>query len=169
MEHCRRPTAGNDHLRKRSVSLHWHRLSVVAGRNYYYKRCPRKHPGILFGAVAPGLATSLPSESPGFYAALQAIERLDLRAVEIPVSIYPVSGLDLEALRSALDQHPIRACWFMPNFQNPTGTSLSTEKKRASGRMLREKRSPPYRRRRLQVRFSRDLPLARKRSTRRGL
>ena len=39
-------------------------------------------------------------ESPGFYAALQAIERLDLRAVEIPVD--PASGLDLAALEEAL-------------------------------------------------------------------
>ena len=66
-------------------------------------------------------------EAPGFYAALQALERLDLRAVEIPVD--PRTGLDLDALANALDRHDIRACWFMTNFQNPTGVTLSAEKR----------------------------------------
>ncbi|MGF6937058.1 DNA-binding transcriptional MocR family regulator [Paraburkholderia sp. UCT70] len=110
----------------------------------------------LMAVTRPGDVVAV--ESPGFYAALQAIERLDLRAVEIPVN--PVSGLDLDALRSALEQHPIRACWFMPNFQNPTGTSLSVEKKRALVEMLREKQVPlieddVYQ----ELHFSRDRPL----------
>lgn len=110
----------------------------------------------LMAVTRPGDVVAV--ESPGFYAALQAIERLDLRAVEIPVD--PVSGLDLGALRSALEQHPIRACWLMPNFQNPTGTSLSVEKKRALVEMLREKQVPlieddVYQ----ELHFSRDRPL----------
>ncbi|SAL05829.1 GntR family transcriptional regulator [Caballeronia arationis] len=110
----------------------------------------------LMAVTRPGDVVAV--ESPGFYAALQAIERLDLRAVEIPVD--PVSGLDLDALQSALKQHPIRACWFMPNFQNPTGTSLSIEKKRALVEMLREKQIPlieddVYQ----ELHFSRDRPL----------
>jgi len=110
----------------------------------------------LMAVTRPGDAVAV--ESPGFYAALQAIERLDLRAVEIPV--HPVAGLDLDVLRGAFEQHPIRACWFMPNFQNPTGTSLSVEKKRALVEMLREKQVPlieddVYQ----ELHFSRDRPL----------
>jgi DNA-binding transcriptional MocR family regulator len=110
----------------------------------------------LMAVTRPGDVVAV--ESPCFYAALQAIERLDLRAVEIPVD--PVLGLDIDALRSALAQHPIRACWFMPNFQNPTGTSLSVEKKRALVEMLREKQVPlieddVYQ----ELHFSRDRPL----------
>jgi DNA-binding transcriptional MocR family regulator len=81
----------------------------------------------LMAVTRPGDVVAI--ESPGFYAALQAVERLDLRAVEIPVD--SVSGLDLEALASALEKHPIRACWFMTNFQNPTGATMSQEKKKA--------------------------------------
>lgn len=110
----------------------------------------------LMAVTRPGDVVAV--ESPGFYAALQAIERLDLRAVEIPVD--PVSGLDLDALRDALEQHPIRACWFMPNFQNPTGTSLTVEKKRKLVEMLREKQVPlieddVYQ----ELHFSRERPL----------
>ena len=79
----------------------------------------------LMAVTRPGDVVAV--ESPGFYAALQAIERLDLRAVEIPVD--PRTGIDLDALADALGKHPIRACWFMTNFQNPTGATLSLEKK----------------------------------------
>jgi DNA-binding transcriptional MocR family regulator len=86
----------------------------------------------LMAVTRPGDVVAV--ESPGFYAALQAIERLDLRAVEIPVD--PVSGIDLQALSDALDKHPIRACWFMTNFQNPTGAAMPQEKKKALVELL---------------------------------
>jgi len=68
-------------------------------------------------------------ESPTFYAALQALERLQLKAVEI--ATHPRSGVDLDALASALDRHPIKACWFMPNFQNPLGSLMPEASKQA--------------------------------------
>ncbi|WP_431824485.1 PLP-dependent aminotransferase family protein [Burkholderia sp. F1] len=68
-------------------------------------------------------------ERPAFHAVLQAVQRLHLKAVEIPVD--PRTGLDLDALAEALDQHPIRACWLMTSFHNPTGATLSDERKRA--------------------------------------
>jgi DNA-binding transcriptional MocR family regulator len=68
-------------------------------------------------------------ESPGFYAGLQALERLKMKALEIPV--LPQGGLDLAALAEALKRHPVKACWFMTSFQNPTGTSMAEEKKKA--------------------------------------
>ncbi|PCE32453.1 aminotransferase-like domain-containing protein [Burkholderia ubonensis] len=68
-------------------------------------------------------------ERPAFHAVLQAVQRLHLKAVEIPVD--PRTGLDLDALAEALDRHPIRACWLMTSFHNPTGATLSDERKRA--------------------------------------
>jgi DNA-binding transcriptional MocR family regulator len=79
-------------------------------------------------------------ETPGFYGALQAIERFDLRAIEIPV--HPLTGLDLEALSNALENQPIRACWFMTNFQNPTGVTMSIEKKKALVELLEKHQVP---------------------------
>jgi DNA-binding transcriptional MocR family regulator len=86
----------------------------------------------LMAVTRPGDVVAV--ESPGFYAALQAIERLDLRAVEIPVD--PHTGLDLDALAQALEKQPIRACWFMTNYQNPTGATMSLEKKKALVELL---------------------------------
>jgi DNA-binding transcriptional MocR family regulator len=92
----------------------------------------------LMAVTRPGDVVAV--ESPGFYAALQAIERLDLRAVEIPVD--PVTGLDLDALSEALTKHPVRACWFMTNFQNPTGVTLSLERKKALVELLAKHEVP---------------------------
>jgi DNA-binding transcriptional MocR family regulator len=68
-------------------------------------------------------------ESPTFYASLQVLERLQLKAVEIPV--HPETGLDLHVLAQALAQYPVKACWCMTSFQNPTGASLSEANKQA--------------------------------------
>jgi DNA-binding transcriptional MocR family regulator len=92
----------------------------------------------LMAVTQPGDVVAV--ESPGFYAALQALERLGLRAVEIPVD--PATGLDLATLATALDKHPIRACWFMTNFQNPTGVTLSDAKKQALVELLAKHEVP---------------------------
>ncbi|MDK9777921.1 MULTISPECIES: PLP-dependent aminotransferase family protein [unclassified Vibrio] len=66
-------------------------------------------------------------ESPTFYGALQAIERLGLNAIE--VSVDAEDGHSLEQLAEVFKNHDIKACWLMTNFHNPTGTSLSAQKK----------------------------------------
>lgn len=68
-------------------------------------------------------------ESPTFYAALQALERIGLKAIEVPT--HPREGIDLEALALALERHAPKACWLMTNFQNPLGSLMSDEKKQA--------------------------------------
>ncbi len=124
---------GNEHLRRQialrymgmGISQPMEEIVVTNGALEALNLC-------LMAVTRPGDVVAV--ESPGFYAALQAIERLDLRAVEIPVD--PVTGLDLDALADALKKHPIRACWFMTNFQNPTGVTLSLEKKKALVELL---------------------------------
>jgi len=148
---------GNDHLRHQialryvvtGVSIPPEEIVVTNGALEALNLC-------LMAVTRPGDVVAV--ESPGFYAALQAIERLDLRAVEIPV--HPVTGLDLAALAAALDKHPIRACWFMTNFQNPTGVTLSDEKKKSLVDMLAARDVPlieddVYQ----ELHFSRDRPL----------
>ena len=67
-------------------------------------------------------------ESPAFYAALQAIERLGLKALSLTTS--PVTGLDLNALEMVLAREHVGACWLMPTFQNPTGALMPEANKR---------------------------------------
>lgn len=73
-------------------------------------------------------------ESPTFYAALQALERIGLKAIEVPT--HPREGIDLEALALAIERHKPKACWLMTNFQNPLGSLMPDEKKQALVELL---------------------------------
>lgn len=75
----------------------------------------------------PGDAVAI--ESPCFYACLQALERLGLKAIEVATD--PRDGIDLAALETAFARHRPTACWVMTNFQNPLGSAMDDDKKRA--------------------------------------
>lgn len=79
-------------------------------------------------------------ESPTFYAALQVLERLKLRAVE--VSTDPATGVDLDALAELLSRQRVAACWLMPNFQNPLGALMPRARKQALVALLAHHRVP---------------------------
>ncbi|EEX92593.1 hypothetical protein VIOR3934_04869 [Vibrio orientalis CIP 102891 = ATCC 33934] len=66
-------------------------------------------------------------ETPTFYGAIQAVERLGLQPIEIPVD--PKHGLSLKALEEAFKNNDVKAFWLMANFHNPTGSTLSNQKK----------------------------------------
>ena len=79
-------------------------------------------------------------ESPTFYSALQALERLKLRAVE--VATHPRDGIDLDSLAAVLQAHSVKACWFMPNFQNPLGCLMPPPCKQAMVELLARHQVP---------------------------
>ena len=79
-------------------------------------------------------------ESPTFYAALQAMERLGLQAIEVPT--HPREGIELAALEHALTRHKPAACWLMTNFQNPLGSLMSDSKKKALVELLARHQVP---------------------------
>ncbi|MBK1615550.1 GntR family transcriptional regulator [Rubrivivax gelatinosus] len=86
----------------------------------------------LQAVTRPGDVVAI--ESPCFYAALQALERLQLRAVE--VATHPRHGVELASLAEVLARHPVKACWFMPSFQNPLGSLMPEANKRALVELL---------------------------------
>ena len=79
-------------------------------------------------------------ESPTFYAALQALERLHLKAVEVATD--PALGVDLAALAELLARQKVAACWFMPSFQNPLGALMPTAQREALVALLARHRVP---------------------------
>lgn len=92
----------------------------------------------LQAVTRPGALVAI--ESPAFYGALQAIERLGLRAVEVRTD--PVEGIDPEALREVLDAHPVSACWFMSSFQNPLGATVPDARRPQIVRLLAQRGIP---------------------------
>ncbi|RZA32200.1 MAG: PLP-dependent aminotransferase family protein [Lysobacteraceae bacterium] len=79
-------------------------------------------------------------ESPCFYGTLQSLERNGLRAIE--VRTHPRDGIDLQALEAAIARHAPRACWLMPNLQNPLGSSMPEPAKRELVALLAAHRIP---------------------------
>jgi len=67
-------------------------------------------------------------ESPTYFGIYQAIESLGLKVVEIPTD--PMHGVDLDHLQKAIKKFPIKACVFIPNFNNPLGSCMPDENKR---------------------------------------
>ena len=79
-------------------------------------------------------------EAPAFYACLQVLERLKLKAVEI--TVHPREGMDLGVLAQTLEKHPVKAVWCMTNFQNPVGASMPEAKKQELVELLRRHQVP---------------------------
>jgi DNA-binding transcriptional MocR family regulator len=79
-------------------------------------------------------------ESPAFFGVLRALERLELRVVEIQT--HPRHGIELGDLADALRRHPIAACILVTNFSNPLGCHMPDENKRELVRLLTEREVP---------------------------
>ncbi|KIL05849.1 GntR family transcriptional regulator [Stutzerimonas stutzeri] len=132
-------TAGNPDLRRQialrymtsGVLLPMDELVITNGAMEALNLC-------LQSVTRPGDLVAI--ESPAFYACLQVLERLELRAVEIPVQ--PREGIDLEVLADSLERLPIRACWFMSSLQNPLGASMSDANKEALYALLQRHQVP---------------------------
>ena len=69
-----------------------------------------------------------------FYGAWQAAERLGLNVITIPE--HPQYGFDIEAFEQALQNYPIKVCWFMLNSHNPIGFTVSDEIKQKIATLL---------------------------------
>jgi len=67
-------------------------------------------------------------ESPGYYALLEVLASLGLRALEI--ATHPRLGIDLDQLESALTTERIAAVAMVANYSNPTGSCMSDDAKR---------------------------------------
>ncbi len=75
-------------------------------------------------------------ESPICFDTLQTLEALGLRALEIPT--HPRDGISLEALRFAIEHNHVSACLVISNFNNPLGSCIPDEHKRALVSLLAE-------------------------------
>mgnify|MGYP001182294753 CR=1 FL=1 len=66
-------------------------------------------------------------ETPTYLGALQAFTFLGPRYVQLPTDDH---GIDVDALERILADHPAKLLYTVPNFQNPTGRTMSLERRR---------------------------------------
>ena len=74
----------------------------------------------------PGDAVAV--ERPAYFGVYHAIESLGLKVVEITSD--PCTGPDLDCLQKAIKQFQIKACLFVPNFNNPLGSCMPDANKK---------------------------------------
>jgi len=81
----------------------------------------------LHAVCRPGDIVAI--ESPSYFGTLQTLEVHGLRTLEIPT--HPRDGISLEALEFAIEHNPIRAVFVISNFNNPLGSQIPDERKKA--------------------------------------
>jgi DNA-binding transcriptional MocR family regulator len=86
---------------------------------------------ILQALVDPGDPVLL--ESPTYYNAIEACRRLGARLVPFPIT---AESWDPERLQTLLLRSQARLAFLIPEFQNPTGTWLDEDQRRAAARVL---------------------------------
>jgi len=124
---------GNDELRRQLALRYLARGAMVSPQEIVITSGAMEALNLCLQAVTRA-GDLIAIESPTFYAGLQASERLGLKVIEIPS--HPRDGVSLAALEDALRHHPVKACLFMLNFANPTGSLLADERKKALLQLL---------------------------------
>lgn len=81
----------------------------------------------LQAVTQPGDTVAI--ESPCYYILLQALETLQLKALELPTD--PREGISLSHLEAALKRSEVDACALVSNFSNPLGSCMSDRNKQA--------------------------------------
>jgi DNA-binding transcriptional MocR family regulator len=82
----------------------------------------------LAAKVFVGAGDAVLVEQPSFLGALEAFRARGARVVGVPIE---ADGLRVEALPALIQRHRPKLLYCMPTYQNPTGRSLSEEKRRA--------------------------------------
>lgn len=92
----------------------------------------------LHAVCRPGDIVAI--ESPSYFGAFQTLEVHGLRALEIPT--HPRDGISLEALEFAIEHNPIRAVFVISNFNNPLGSKIPDDRKKALVELLAKHEIP---------------------------
>ncbi len=120
-------TQGNIELRKQIAKLAFNWGAHVKADDIIITTGCLEAINICLRAVTnPGDTVAV--ESPTYFGINQAIESLGLKVVEIATD--PVAGIDLDHLQKAIKKFSVKACVFVPSFNNPLGSCMSDESKK---------------------------------------
>ncbi|AOM78632.1 PLP-dependent aminotransferase family protein [Pedobacter steynii] len=127
------PTQGNENLRREIAK--W---SFGWGADFTEKDlittsgCMNAISYALLALTKPGDTIAI--ESPAYFGILQLAKSAGLQVLELPTNA--ITGIELDALKKALSTNKIKVCLFVSNFNNPCGSSMPDEHKRAAVKLL---------------------------------
>jgi DNA-binding transcriptional MocR family regulator len=79
-------------------------------------------------------------ESPTYFGIFQVMESLGLKVIEIPTD--PLEGIDINLLEKAIKKFDIKACVFVPSFNNPLGSCMPDETKQQLVKLITKHKVP---------------------------
>jgi DNA-binding transcriptional MocR family regulator len=132
-------SVGNQQLReaiaRRSFSwggkLHADDLVITDGATDALNNCLR-------AVTQPGDIVLV--QEPCYFGILQSLEFLNLKRIAIPC--HSETGIDIHDLEDACNRRQIKACILVSNFNNPTGASLSSDKKKKIADLANKRKIP---------------------------
>jgi 2-aminoadipate transaminase len=89
----------------------------------------------LVSKVFVDRADAVVIERPAYLGAIQALSVYEPLFCSVPLTR---DGIDIDRLKDALDQHPVKLIHTVMNFQNPSGISYSRERREALAEVLAE-------------------------------
>jgi DNA-binding transcriptional MocR family regulator len=92
----------------------------------------------LNAVTQPGDTVAI--ESPTYFGLLQVLRALNLKALELPTDAR--TGIDIDALASALRSRRVNACVLASSYNNPLGCTMPEERKLAALRLLAQHHVP---------------------------
>ena len=117
---------GDFKLRQQIASrVHHSKREVSEGDLVITHGCQHSLLLALMSSTEPGDIVAI--ESPGFYGAIQLLEALNRKVIEMPSS--PSTGIDVEAFQQAVNQWDIKALIVAPNYSTPTGACMPDDAK----------------------------------------
>ncbi|MDZ7677503.1 MAG: PLP-dependent aminotransferase family protein [Acidimicrobiales bacterium] len=127
------PTEGDDRLREWIAERHTRRTGYPTDANQVIVTAGSQQALDLVARVLADAGDLVAVDDPGYIGALQAFCGAELELAGIPVD---AGGLDVDhlAYRLANGMAP-QFVYTVPTFQNPTGTTLSAERRRALGEL----------------------------------
>jgi DNA-binding transcriptional MocR family regulator len=118
---------GNPELRKQIAKLAFNWNGKVKPEDVVVTAgCMEALVMCLKAVTTPGDTVAM--ESPSYFGIFQLIESLGLKVIEIPTD--PTLGVDLTYLEKAIIDFDIKACVFVPSFNNPLGSCMPDDKKK---------------------------------------
>jgi DNA-binding transcriptional MocR family regulator len=122
------PPQGSEELRRQIINqlhaggshLHSDDIIITSG-------CQSALLMALMATTKPGDVVAI--ESPGFYGAIQLIEALGLRILELPSS--PTGGIDIDSIEDAFKRWQVSVLIVSPCYSTPTGSCISDNDKQS--------------------------------------